>query len=67
VVVQIDFTAGVTDGVSRFGVLATPNLNGPFAPANATISSLGGGTFRATLPVSGNQGFYRVFRQPFNF
>jgi len=65
--VQIDFTAGLIDGFSSFGVLATPNLDSPFAAANATISSLGGGAFRATLPASGNQGFYRLIRQPFNF
>jgi hypothetical protein len=64
---QIDFTAGLIDGVSSFGVLAAPNLNSPFAAANATISSLGGGAFRATLPASGDQGFYRLIRQPFNF
>ncbi|HWV99277.1 MAG TPA: hypothetical protein VNZ64_06230 [Candidatus Acidoferrum sp.] len=65
--VQIDFTVGATDTVSNFGVLAAPNVNGPFAPASATFSSLGGGAFRGTLPASGNQGFYRLFRQPFNF
>jgi hypothetical protein len=65
--VQIDFTAGATDSISSFGVLATPNLNSPFAPVSAMISSLGGGAFSATLPASGGQEFYRVFRQPFNF
>jgi hypothetical protein len=65
--VQIDFTAGVTDNVSSFGILATPNLNSPFAASNATISSLGAGAFRAILPASGDQGYYRLIRQPFNF
>jgi hypothetical protein len=65
--VQINFTAGVSDGTSSFDVLAAPSPTSPFAPASATISSLGGGAFSATLPASGSQEFYRLIRQPFNF
>jgi hypothetical protein len=65
--VQIDFRAGLTDNASSFGLLATADLRSPLAAASATISSLGGGAFRATLPASGNQGFYRLIRQPFSF
>jgi len=65
--VQINFTAGVTDSISSFGVLAAPSPTSPFAPASAAISSLGGGAFSATLPASGSQEFYRLMRQPFNF
>jgi hypothetical protein len=52
---------------SSVAVLAAPNLNSPFAPASATISSLGSGAFSAALPMSGNQEFYRLFRQPLSF
>jgi hypothetical protein len=65
--VQINFAASAADSISSFGILGAPNLNSPFTPVNATISSLGGGAFSATLQASGNQGFYRLFRQPFNF
>jgi hypothetical protein len=65
--VQIDFTAGTGDATTDFGVNSTTNLTVPFSAANVTITSLGGNVFRATLPASGSQGFYRVFRQPFSF
>ncbi|HXI71422.1 MAG TPA: hypothetical protein VNN22_13785 [Verrucomicrobiae bacterium] len=65
--VQIDFTAGVNDATTDFGVTSTTDLTSPFSDVSATITSLGGGVFRAMLPASGNQSFYRVKRQPFSF
>jgi hypothetical protein len=64
---QIVFTAGVNDTPSNFGVNGTTNLTTPFTATSATITSLGGGVFKAALPVSGNQGFYQAARQPFVF
>jgi hypothetical protein len=65
--VQIVFTAGVNDTASSFFVTSTTNLTMPFTAASATITSLGGGVFKATLPVSANQTFYQLGRQPFGF
>jgi len=65
--VQIIFTAGVNDTPSTFSVNSTTDLTIPFGAASPTIISLGGGVFKATLPVSGNRSFYRVMRQPFVF
>jgi hypothetical protein len=65
--VQITFAAGVGDATTDFGVTSTTDLAVPFSAASPTITSLGGGVFRATLPVSENKSFYRVYRQPFNF
>ena len=65
--VIIVFTAGVSDTPSNFGVNSTTDLTIPFSAASPVITSLGGGVFQATLPVSANQSFYRVTRQPFGF
>jgi hypothetical protein len=65
--VQIDFAAGAGDATTDFGVTSTTDLSIPFSDVSATISSLGGGVFRATLPVSNNQSFYRLKRQPLSF
>jgi hypothetical protein len=65
--VQIVFTAGVNDTPSNFGLTTTASLSIPFSAAKPTITSLGGGVFKATVPVSGKQGFYQLERQPFTF
>ncbi len=53
--------------ITDFGATSTTDLTTPFSDVSATITPLGGGVFRATLPASGNQSFYRVKRQPFSF
>jgi hypothetical protein len=65
--VQIVFAAGVNDTPSNFFLTSTANLAIPFGAASPMITSLGGGVFQATLPVSASQGFYKVGRQPFGF
>ena len=65
--VQIDFAAGMGDGTSDFGVTSTTDITIPFSDVSASITSLGGGVFRVTLPVSGSQSYYQVKRQPFGF
>jgi len=65
--VQIIFTASPSDTASNFGVNSTTDLTIPFTVASPVITSLGGGVFKATLPASGNVGFYEVSRQPFVF
>lgn len=61
--VTIDFTAGTGDSASNFQVFSAAVVDGTYAAAaGATISALGGGNFRATVPTSGSQQFYRVKR-----
>jgi hypothetical protein len=66
--VQIKFTADVNDTASSFIMNSTTNLlTTPFTAVNPTITSLGGGVFKATLPVSASQAFYQLGRRPFAF
>ena len=65
--VQIDFSAGMQDAASDFGVIGMPQVTGPFDNVNATIMVTAPGSFRATWALSGSQGFYRVKRQPLKF
>jgi hypothetical protein len=65
--VQITFTASAGDSTTDFGVTSTADLSIPFSATSPTITSLGGGVFQATLPVSGIKRFYSVYRQPFSF
>lgn len=60
--VQIDFTGGATDSIGDFTVQGKVNVTGTFTNETATISSLGSGSFRATLPVTGTTHFYRIAR-----
>lgn len=65
--VEVDFTAGSGDLPGEFGLLRTGDLASPVTSAPASISSVGPGLFRATLPSAGSQGFYRIQRQSFAF
>jgi hypothetical protein len=66
--VQIVFTAGVNDTTSSFFVNSTTNLlTTPFRATSPTITSLGGGVFKAMLPAPANQTFYELGRTPFAF
>jgi Calx-beta domain len=64
-IVQIDFTGTASDTPASFQLQSVITLvsGGPsnWIPG-ATISSLGGGAFRATTPVNGSVRFYRVSR-----
>jgi hypothetical protein len=65
--IQIDFSAGPQDAVSDFGVMGASQVIGPFDHVNAAIIAIAPGLFRATLPMSGSQGYYRVKRLPMKF
>ncbi|MEP6662471.1 MAG: hypothetical protein ABJC04_02300 [Verrucomicrobiota bacterium] len=66
--VDIFFSAGATDAISNFGVDGASTVAGPYGNVIATITSLGGGNFKATVStVSATQGYYRVKRQPVTF
>ncbi|MEO5803495.1 MAG: hypothetical protein ABIR24_08180 [Verrucomicrobiota bacterium] len=66
--VDIFFAAGATDAIGNFGVDSASAVTGPYGNVAATITSLGGGNFKATVPtVSAAQGYYRVKRLPVTF
>jgi hypothetical protein len=62
--IQIDFnTRDLFDTGSSFAVYSSANVAGPYTDAGATITTLSGGFFRATVPLSGAAQFYRVRHQ----
>ncbi|HWX20481.1 MAG TPA: hypothetical protein VN578_11325, partial [Candidatus Binatia bacterium] len=61
--VTITFTALPDDSPSSFLVLGAPSVTGPYASVNASITSLGSGVFRATLPTNGSMQYYKVIRK----
>ncbi len=65
--VDLYFTGGPGDATTSFEVERTASLSGTFDTVSAPITALGGNTFRATVPSSGDQGFYRVKRKPMTF
>src|SRR6185312_3539789 len=61
--VQIDFTGSTSDTPASFALQSVGTVNGAFADApSAPITSLGGGLFRATVPLNGPVQFYRIRR-----
>jgi hypothetical protein len=62
--VQIDFTAGAADVPAQFALQSASLVIGPYGDTSASITSLGGGNFRATKPFDPNASaaFYRVRR-----
>jgi hypothetical protein len=64
--VQIDFTTGAANGdvPAQFALQSAAVVAGPYGDTSATITSLGGGNFRATKPFDPNAPavFYRVRR-----
>jgi hypothetical protein len=59
---RIDFSANAADVVGQFVLQAAPAVTGPYNDVSATITSLGGGNFRATTALGGTAQFYRVRR-----
>ena len=60
--VQVDFEAGTSDSPGNFALESTGAVSGPFTNANATITQLAPGQFRAERALSGSRQFYRVKR-----
>jgi hypothetical protein len=61
--VTIDFAAGTTDTASAFVLQGSATVNGVYADiGGATITSLGGGNFQATVSVGGAANFYKIRR-----
>jgi hypothetical protein len=65
--VEIDFSTSSADPASSFGIESASDVAGSFSDVSASIVQLAPGSFRATLPLSGSQGFYRVKRPVFIF
>lgn len=61
--VQIDFAALPTDAPTSFELWRAGAVNGAYGKdMGAAITSLGGGSFRATTTISGDRQFYQVRR-----
>lgn len=58
--VQIDFTGTDGDTTGSFAVQSSAIVASGYADVGATITQLDAQTFRAVLPVSGSQQFYRI-------
>jgi hypothetical protein len=60
--VTIHFTAGSSDTAGGFVLLASSTAQGPCSPAAGAIITGSGGSFQATIPVSGSAQYYRIER-----
>jgi hypothetical protein len=65
--VDIYFTGTAGDVPADFEVERATGVTGPFNNVAANITALGGDQFKATVPASGDQSFYRVKRLPITF
>jgi hypothetical protein len=65
--VDLDFTAGALDVIGDFQVERASTVSGIYSNVAATIVSLGGGNFRATVAAPGTEGYYKVKRTPITF
>jgi hypothetical protein len=61
-IITIHFTALTNDVPMAFVTLHAPTVDGPYSSVGSTISSLGSGSFQATLPDPGVTRFYDVVR-----
>jgi hypothetical protein len=59
---EITFTANAGDVPAQFTLQSASLVNGTYADTSSTITSLGGGAFKAVKAVAGNQQFYRIRR-----
>ena len=58
--VTINFTGAPAAAASLYSVVSSSTVNGAYTPASAVVTSLGGGSFKATLAASGATEFYKV-------
>ncbi len=65
--VQIEFSADPGDSQTDYLVLKAGEIDGVYSNSGADITALGSGNFRATVPMTGAQSFFRVQRQPVTF
>ena len=60
--VTIHFTAGSSNTAGGFVLFSSSAAQGPYIPAAGAIFTGSGGTFQATVPVSGSMQYYRIER-----
>ncbi len=65
--VELYFAGGPDDVTADFEVERATSLTGTFGGVSAQITALGNNTFKAVVPASGDQSFYRVKRKPMAF
>lgn len=58
--ITIQFTGSPAAAASSFTLVGSPTVNGAYSPLSASITSLGGGNFQATIAKSGSSEFYRI-------
>jgi hypothetical protein len=58
--VTITFTGAPAALATAYSVVGSATVNGTYSAVSATVTSLGGGNFQATLPASGSKEFYRI-------
>jgi len=58
--VTIIFTGAPTAAASSYSVVSSSTIKGTYSAVSATVASLGGGNFQATLLTSGSAEFYRI-------
>ena len=59
---EITFTANAGDVPAQFVLQSASVVSGPYADTSSTITSLGGGSFKAVKATSGSPTFYRIRR-----
>jgi hypothetical protein len=60
--VVIKFTGNPADVASAYTLVSSSTVNGTYANTAATLTSLGSGSFQATIAKSGASQFYRIKR-----
>jgi hypothetical protein len=58
--VAISFTGSPAALASSYSLVASPTVKGTYSAVSATVTSLGGGNFQATIAKSGAMEFYKV-------
>jgi hypothetical protein len=58
--VTINFAGAPAAPTSSYSVVGSATVNGTYSTLSATVISLGGSNFQATLPTSGSTEFYRI-------
>jgi hypothetical protein len=58
--VTIKFTGSPAAAASSYTLVGSPTVNGTYSALAATVTSLGGGNFQATIAQSGAAQFYKI-------
>jgi len=53
----------ITDDAGGLIVQSSANINGPYTTVASTLTSLGNGAFKVTVPQNGAKQFYRILQQ----